>query len=136
VSVRIRPWAPGAKHKLESELELIYLAAPYSHPDNKVVEERMAAVCRVDAVLMDRGTFTFSPLLKHFVKGYANLPGDWNYWQDFCRVTLPKCSHVYVLALDGWEESVGVREEIKLAELLKIPVFLCGPDGFLITKLV
>jgi hypothetical protein len=136
VSVRLRPWAPVVKHKPENKLELIYLAAPYSHPDPKVVEERIAEICRVDAVLMSRGTFTFSPLLKHFVKDYANLPGDWNYWQDYCRVTLPKCSQVYVLALDGWEDSVGVREEMKLAELLKIPVFLCGPDGFRITKLV
>jgi hypothetical protein len=123
------------KHKPENELDLIYLAAPYTDDDENVVEERVAAVCRVDAVLMERGTFTFSPLLKHFVRKHGKLPGDWNYWQDYCRVMLPKCSQVYVLALDGWEGSVGVREEIKLAELLKIPVFLCGPDGFLITKL-
>ena len=135
VSVRFRPWAPVVKNKPERKLELIYLAAPYSHDDEKVVEARVESVCKVDAILMDRGTFTFSPLLKHFVKKHGNLPGDWNYWQDYCRVTLPKCSQVYVLALDGWEDSVGVREEIKLATLLKIPVFLCGPDGFLITKL-
>lgn len=116
-------------------MELIYLAAPYSHDDPAVIEERIAAVCRVDSVLMQRGSFTFSPLLKHFVRPFGNLPGDWDYWQDFCRVTLPKCSQVYVLALDGWEQSTGVREELKLAELLKIPVFLCGPDGFLISKL-
>jgi hypothetical protein len=136
VSVRLRPWAPVVKHKLENKLELIYLAAPYTDDNENIVEERVAAVCRVDAVLMERGTFTFSPLLKHFVRKHGNLPGDWNYWQDYCRVTLPKCSQVYVLALDGWEESVGVREEMKLAEMLKIQVFLCGPDGFLITKLV
>jgi hypothetical protein len=116
-------------------LELIYLAAPYSDDDEKVIEERMAKLCKVDAILMDRGSFTFSPLLKHFVRPYGKLPGNWEYWKDYCFATLPKCSQVYVVALEGWEKSTGVSEEIKLASMLKIPVFLCGLDGFLVAKL-
>lgn len=116
-------------------MDLIYLAAPYSHKDEKVVEERMAAVCKVDAELMRRGTLVFSPLLKHFVRQYGDLPGDWDYWQNFCKVTLPKCNSVYVLSILGWEASTGVQEEIKLANLLKIPVFLVDEKGYIISKL-
>ena len=116
-------------------MELIYLAAPYSHPDEKVVEQRIAQLCRVDAILMERGQLTFSPLLKHFVRQYGNLPGNWEYWQNFCKATLPKCNQMYIVAIDGWQESTGVKEEKKIAEMLNIPIFLCSTEGFLITKL-
>jgi hypothetical protein len=116
-------------------MDLIYLAAPYSDPDDKVIEDRMAKICKVDSLLMQRGNLVFSPLLKHFVRPYGNLPGDWEYWQDFCKATLPKCQIVYVLSIDGWQKSTGVQAEIKLAELLKIPTFLIDEQGHIITKL-
>lgn len=111
---------------------LIYLAAPYSHLDPKVVEERMENLCAVDAILMQRGVFTFSPLLKHFVAQYANLPTDWNYWKKYCQATLPLCDCIYVLTLKDWQESTGVKEEIKLADSLMIPVYYIDANGNII----
>jgi hypothetical protein len=116
-------------------MELTYLAAPYSHDNAQVIEERIDQLCKVDAILMQRGIFTFSPLLKHFVRKYGNLPGDWEYWKNYCKASLPRCSQMYIVAIPGWQISTGVTEEMKLAELLGIPVFLVGLDGFIVTKL-
>ena len=60
-------------------MELIYLAAPYSHPDKTVVEERIKTFCKIDALMSDRGLFTVSPLLKHLVLQHSSLPSDWNF---------------------------------------------------------
>jgi hypothetical protein len=61
------------------ESRLIYLAAPYSDPNPAVVDDRIKRVCVVDSLLMSRGLFTVTPLLKHFILGYSKLPNDWAY---------------------------------------------------------
>jgi hypothetical protein len=60
---------------------IVYLAAPYSHPDKQVVEERIAAFCKIDGELCAKGIFTVSPLLKHLTLQYTSLPSDWAYWK-------------------------------------------------------
>lgn len=114
--------------KLDSH-QISYLAAPYSHPDPAVVEDRISRLCRVDAKLMKAGIYTVSPLLKHFIVNYESLPADWNYWQGYSRALLLQVDQLIVVLLDGWQESVGVQAEIELAHALDIPVVYADENG-------
>lgn len=111
------------------ELTLSYLAAPYSHSDKAVVEKRMEILCKVDAQLMKRGIFTVSPLLKHFIVHHADLPTDWNFWKDYSDALLCAVDQVIVVMIEGWQESVGVTAEIKMATDLGIPVVYVNEAG-------
>lgn len=109
---------------------LYYLAAPYSHPDKAVIDERMEIFCKVDARLIDAGYHTVSPLSKHFILNYGyNLGGDWAYWGEYSKKLLSLCHAMFVICIDGWETSVGVLEEIKLARQLNIEVIYLDTNG-------
>jgi hypothetical protein len=96
--------------------KLVYLAAPYSDPDQFVIEQRMHTVCDIDAQLIAAGIYTVTPLSKHFILGYRDLPGNWAYWGDYCRSLLPRCDAMVLIPLPGWESSSGVRGELDIAQ--------------------
>jgi hypothetical protein len=50
------------------------------------------------------------------------LPTDWSFWERNDREHLARCDEVLVLTLDGWEESVGVREEVRIAREMGKPI--------------
>lgn len=94
----------------------IYLAVPYSHPDPSVVANRFNEVNRFAAKLIAEGHHVISPIsMCHPIAMQGNLPGDWEYWQNYAQNCLSVCRALYVLMLDGWRESVGVQTEIKMA---------------------
>ena len=103
--------------------KLVYLASPYSSDDPGVTEYRMQQLCMIDAEMIAEGIFTVTPLSKHFILGHGDLPGDWDFWRDYCCVLLPRCDAVYVIDLPGWDSSLGVKGEIELAQTLGIPVY-------------
>jgi hypothetical protein len=111
------------------DLTLSYLAAPYSHPDKKVVEKRMETLCKVDALLMKKGTFTVSPLLKHYIVHHADLPTDWNFWQNYSYALMCAVDQMIVVMIEGWAESVGVQAEIEMAKRFDIPIIYVNEAG-------
>jgi hypothetical protein len=103
--------------------ELIYLAVPFTHPDKAVVEDRVRRVNIVAAKLMAQGKYVFSPISHTYPISLAgDLPGNWEFWEGFDTVMISRSSCLYVLMLEGWEESKGVNEEIKLAKAYDLPV--------------
>ncbi len=102
----------------------IYLAVPYSHPDPSIVEYRFNAVNHFAAKLIEDGHHVISPIsMCHPIAVQENLPGDWEYWQNYAEKCLSVCSAVHVLMLDGWRESKGVTAELEMARELQIPIF-------------
>ncbi len=102
---------------------LIYLATPYSHPDPAVREERFKKVNEVSAKLMRAGHHIFSPISHtHPIALAGDLPLGFDYWETFDRAFLIHCKKLMVLKLEGWEESKGVRGELKIAAELGIEV--------------
>lgn len=93
----------------------VYLAAPYSDSDPSVIAKRMEVYSQVDAKLIKAGYYTMSPLSKHWILQYAELPGDWQFWQGYGTEMLKKCDIIAVVCMQGWRESVGVQAELKLA---------------------
>ena len=106
---------------------MIYLASPYSHPDPAVRERRFRDACRAAAALLRSGRAVFSPIAHSHPLVAHGLPTDWSFWEWQDREHLARCDEVMVLMLDGWEESVGVREEIRIAREMDKPVRLVDP---------
>jgi nucleoside 2-deoxyribosyltransferase len=108
---------------------MIYLAAPYSHPEPSVREQRFRAACIAAARLIRAGHVIFSPISHgHPIAAYG-LPTDWWFWERHDREQLAQCDEVVVLTLDGWRKSVGVQAEIRIAGELGKPVRYLTPDG-------
>jgi nucleoside 2-deoxyribosyltransferase len=101
---------------------VIYLASPYSHPDPIVRERRFREACLAAATLLRAGHAVFSPIAHSHPLVEHGLPTDWSFWERQDREHLARCDEVLVLMLEGWEASVGVREEIRIARELGKPV--------------
>jgi hypothetical protein len=95
--------------------KLIYLAAPYSHPDPNVITERVRAIDRTAAHMFAQGHFVFSPITHCHPIHLYGLPGDYNFWQEYNKRMLSHCDELCVLMLDGWGQSLGVQGEIEFA---------------------
>ena len=110
---------------------MIYLVSPYTHADPRVREERFRAACQATAELMRAGQPTLSPVMFGHLLTEYNLPGDWSFWAPFATEYLQRCDEVVVLMLDGWQESVGVQAEIRIAEANGTPVRYVAADQVL-----
>ena len=105
---------------------MIYLASPYSHPDPDVRNARFVDVCRAAGRLMLASCDpVFSPIAHgHSVAEHAEGIDamDAEFWMRQCVGMLRLADILYVLKLDGWQESRGVREELEIARAFGIPV--------------
>ena len=106
---------------------MIYLASPYSHPDPAVREARFEAVCRVAARLIKRGYIVFSPIAHSHPMVRYGLPDDWKFWSQQDRRFLEACDELWVLTLDGWQQSIGIQAEVAIARELGKPVRWISP---------
>jgi hypothetical protein len=103
--------------------KLAYLAVPYSHEERDVRVERFMKVNIVAAKLIQGGEYIFSPISHtHPIAEAGELPRGWEYWDGFDRAYLECCYKLYVLMLDGWEESKGTQAEIKIAKELGLEI--------------
>jgi len=115
---------------LNMQKPLIYLASPYSHPDPQMRHHRFVQVCRAAARLMQAGHIVFSPIAhSHSIAEYEELPGNWEFWQEFCLATLGRCDQLWILCLDGWEVSTGVNAEIQIARDRNIFIQHINPNS-------
>jgi hypothetical protein len=97
----------------------IYLAVPYTHDDEDVVESRFETVTIKAGELLNEGHLVFSPItLCHPIAKRCSIPGNWEFWEEFDRNFIEWADEIWILMLDGWEESIGVNAEIKIANEL------------------
>ncbi len=115
--------------------ELIYLASPYSSKSSvesvRRAEEawRYDEVCRHAAQYVLEGYVIFCPIAHSHPLRRFGADGDWYSWAD-TDYTFLRCSkELWVLQLPGWEESTGVREEMKYFRKLIRPIFGIPWDG-------
>lgn len=108
---------------------MIYLACPYSDPDDDVQEQRFIAVNKVAANLMNAGHLVFSPISHcHPIARAGGLPTDWEFWEKYDRAMIEYCDEMYVLKLPGWSKSTGVAAERKIAAEFHIPIKFIGEN--------
>jgi hypothetical protein len=113
---------------------VIYLACPYSHPDLAVREARFQAAFRVAADLLLAGEVVYTPVVYGHPLVAMGVPGDWNFWSRFDHAMIEHCDEVRVLALPGWDTSVGVRQEVLFARSLGKPVTFVMPAKAALAK--
>ncbi|RKZ35540.1 MAG: hypothetical protein DRQ49_19280 [Gammaproteobacteria bacterium] len=101
----------------------LYLAAPYSDEDEKVMEYRYEEAVKEVGKLMELGYSVICPVVHyHPVAKAANLPRTWDYWQEI-DIPLVHCAdEVWVFMIKGWKKSIGVNAEIREARKLAKPV--------------
>ena len=110
---------------------MLYLASPYSHPDPAVRLQRYEAACRAAATLLHAGPAVYSPIVHSHPLVAHGLPTDWSFWSRFDQPFLEIADGMVVLMLVGWRDSVGVREELRIAEEIGIPVIYLEPDALI-----
>jgi hypothetical protein len=103
--------------------EVIYLASPYSHPDDSVRIENYRKISKVAAKMTAEGKVVFSPIsYGHNLVDFHEMPTSWDFWITFCFNFLIKCDRMIVCKMEGWDKSKGVLEEISIAKDHGIPV--------------
>ncbi len=101
----------------------IYLAAPYKSDYKDIREKRMREVNRIAGTLIRNGNIVFSPLSHgDTICKQVSMKTDWNTWAKQNEAFIAVSKKLVILALPGWRESIGVREEMNLAEKYKIPI--------------
>lgn len=100
--------------------ELIYLASPYSHPDKSIRKERYEQVTKVGARLIMEGYHIFGPITEshNYQRVNSSVGHKWDFWKEHDELMMERCDEMWVLCLEGWEQSLGVQAEIKYAKYI------------------
>jgi hypothetical protein len=106
--------------------KIIYLAGPYTHSNKHIKEARYEAITRAAAKLVVKGYIVYSPItMTHpidviLAHEHATLGSD--YWVSFDEAFMEHCSEMVVLTLSGWEQSSGIKREVKFFTDRKRPI--------------
>lgn len=103
---------------------MIYLASPYSHPDPDTRAARYDAALRATVALFGHGRVVYSPIVySHplFVAG-VGATGRYDEWEALDRRMIEACDFLWVLTLEGWQESRGICAEVAYASELNKPM--------------
>jgi len=122
---------------MEKTPTLIYLACPYSvtgeyKQDEKMIRiQRFIAATTAAGILSLEGFAVISPITQShmMVSKVENLPSSWDFWKKFDRKFLEVCDELFILAIEGWKDSIGVAGEIEIARSLGKPVRYFNFDG-------
>lgn len=102
---------------------MIYLASPYTHP-NEAIRIRRFILARdfVHSHLCEN-VILFSPIVyTHQLAMTHQMPVEAQFWKFFNEDILRKADSMWVLKIDGWDESVGVLHEIEFAAKIRLPI--------------
>ena len=110
---------------------MIFLASPYSSTVHNVEYDRYEAALGCTAALIDKFQLpVFSPIVHcHGMALEYAMPKDAKFWRKYNFAFLRKADALYVLKIDGWDDSVGVRMEINLALTLQLPIHYVDEHG-------
>lgn len=111
--------------------KVIYLAQPYTHSDQEVMEYRRVAGAKAAAFLMARGYAVFAPIA-HGCAVVEHLTDEkvksHDFWMSVDLPILERCDEMWVLPLPGVMDSRGAKEEMAHAEKRGIPVRFTGDE--------
>jgi hypothetical protein len=108
----------------------IYLGSPYSHPDPLVRETRYLQAMQALQTMLACRIWAYSPITHcHELAKIWNMPTDGKFWQEYNFQMLRSSKGLFVLKLEGWAKSEGLREEIAYTtDLNKTITFLSPGD--------
>jgi hypothetical protein len=104
-------------------MSFIYLGQPYTHSDPAKRYERFYSAFKYTAAQLIAGEHIYSPIVHcHEMAIAFKMPKDFDFWEKYNYAMLTRASELRILKLSGWEESVGLKAEIVLAERLELPI--------------
>ncbi len=110
--------------------EIIYVANPYTGTEQER-NQRHREVRDYTAHLIKQGYTAVSPIVHcHTLAAIHKLPTDYAFWQNYCNNLLVVCHRMHILTLNGWEESVGVQDELEVAMDMEKPIFCADPKTY------
>lgn len=100
----------------------IYLALPYSHSNPEIRKARFDIATAVSVSLMKQGAVVFSPITYSHQFCQYGIGIDFNTWADFDYSMIDWADELWLLEINGFECSFGVRKELEKARQTKTPV--------------
>ncbi|MFK3708449.1 DUF1937 family protein [Klebsiella sp. NPDC088457] len=98
----------------------IFLACPYSHPDETVVNERFIRCNQVAAAIIESGNIVFSQVtLSHpinLVFRHTEKSEIGKRWAPVDAYFMETMEELIIIDLPGWDKSVGIQREIAFFE--------------------
>ena len=112
-------------------MNLIYLASLYSLESTpEIRQQRFERVVKLTGVLIKNGFNVVSPIVhNHPIALGLGLDCGWEFWKPYDECLLSKCDELFVLRDEGWDRSVGITAEIKLAQELNMSITYVEFDG-------
>jgi hypothetical protein len=111
------------------ETSFFYLAAPYTHPDPEVRQQRWLDATHAAAWLMQQGHRVLSPISMGHPMSVMGAGGDWGTWHAQCLAMLEATGAMCILQQDnnGWRQSIGIQAEAEHARKLGRPIWSLVP---------
>lgn len=101
----------------------IYLASPYTDKNPLVRQTRYNQVAQTVVQLLNKNIFVYSPIVHcHEIAKRYSLPKDFKFWQNYNYAMLRQAAALHIVKLEGWEDSEGVKSEVRYALEHGIPV--------------
>lgn len=113
-------------------MRLIYLAGPYSNKSKYIMARRRKAFAEVVAHYMEyaENVCLYSPILHNAeVAHLFNLPHNFNFWAQRDFFMIKKSTALWVLTIEGWQDSYGLAQEIEYAESINREILYVRKEG-------
>lgn len=126
-----------------NKLSRVYIASPYSYYSKVPIigkyiskffrSKRERAVSKITAALLESPIGPFAPIgpitqSHRLAKFMTNVNTGFDTWRDIDFTLIEICDIMFVIMLDGWEESQGVQAEIAFAVKKDIPRVYINKD--------
>lgn len=100
--------------------EYIYLASPYTSEDILVREVRFLEVVRAAAYVINKLRINaFAAIaFSHSLAVRYTMPCEWEFWADYDQAMISHAVELWVVAIPGFTNSMGVQTELKIAHRL------------------
>ena len=109
----------------DSTRKKIYLACPYGNVKSHIHLENYALLKQFVAVLMQEGHSIFSPIFQFHSLCEQGIQYDYSTWQEIAKPMISSwATDCYMLALDGFDKSQNINDEMKFSSQAGIP-FRC-----------
>jgi hypothetical protein len=98
--------------------KLIYLASPYTSQFPDITERRVRQVQDATAKFIEQGYLIFSPIINsHPITDLVsfsavNTEDGMSPWMDYDRAMIDRSDELWVLCLDGWQDSLVIEAEV------------------------
>lgn len=101
----------------------MYLASPYTTPDEALKARRVFLTMKAMASLHAQNIVAYSPIVQWYeIAKQFGLADDHVPWLVQNEGMMIRCQHVGILRLDGWRESRGCRHELQFAWRHRFPI--------------